>query len=290
VIDGGRRRRPQGDPARIDHNRLLRQAQDGRQVVADEKDGAPLLGHGVHLAQAFALELGVAHRQDLIHDQDLRIEVGRGLEGPIPDVVAKRVIREVIAPHFLNGDFNGGIVNGTAALMKLIEGEPLPVPNQQAAGPSSSADLEGLFAPLLVATVLMGAFLSKVLGRFFGAAVTELYPNAHTAASGLRVPKPLGDYIILKVLRESGGTAVAVTDEEMVQAQREMAEAQGILAAPEGAATWAGLKKLKVQGWVTGRERILLYNTGSGVLYPELLPVDAPVLDPNDAHALDAVR
>ena len=123
-----------------------------------------------------------------------------------------------------------------------------------------------------------------------GAAVTELYPNAHTAASGLRVPKPLGDYIILKVLRESGGTAVAVTDEEMVQAQREMAEAQGILAAPEGAATWAGLKKLKVQGWVTGRERILLYNTGSGVLYPELLPVDAPVLDPNDAHALDAVR
>ena len=105
-------------------------------------------------------------------DHKLRIEVGRGLEGPIPDVVAKRVIREVIAPHFLNGDFNGGIVNGTAALMKLIEGEPLPVPNQQAAGPSSSADLEGLFAPLLVATVLMGAFLSKVLGRFFGAAVT----------------------------------------------------------------------------------------------------------------------
>ena len=123
-----------------------------------------------------------------------------------------------------------------------------------------------------------------------GAAVSELFQNAHTAASGLRVPKPLGDYIILRVLRESGGTAVAVTDEEMLQAQREMAEAQGILAAPEGAATWAGLKKLNGQGWVTGRERILLYNTGSGVLYPELLPVDAPVLDPNDAHALDAVR
>jgi len=105
-------------------------------------------------------------------DHKLRVEVGRGLEGPIPDVVAKRVIREVIAPHFLTGDFNGGIVDGTAALMRLIEGEPLPPPNQQAARPSSSGDLEGLLAPLLVATVLLGALLSKVLGRFFGATVT----------------------------------------------------------------------------------------------------------------------
>ena len=86
-----------------------------------------------------------------------------------------------------------------------------------------------------------------------GAAASELHQNAHTAASGLRVPKPLGDYIILKVLRESGGTAVAVTDEEMLQAQREIAETQGILAAPEGAATWAGLQKLKANGWVSGR-------------------------------------
>ncbi len=124
-----------------------------------------------------------------------------------------------------------------------------------------------------------------------GAATSELHQNAHTAASGLRVPKPLGDYIILKVLRESGGTAVAVTDAEMLQAQREMAETQGILAAPEGAATWAGLKRLRECGWVTGRERILLYNTGSGVLYPELLPIEAPVIqDPDAPGALDAVR
>jgi threonine synthase len=124
-----------------------------------------------------------------------------------------------------------------------------------------------------------------------GAAAAELHRNAHTAASGLRVPKPLGDYIILKVLRESQGTAVAVTDGEMLAAQREMAETQGILAAPEGAATWAGLKKLREKGWVTGRERILLYNTGSGVLYPELLRIEAPVIqDPDAPGALDAVR
>src|SRR5574342_47238 len=61
-------------------------------------------------------------------DHKLRIEVGRGLEGAIPDVLAKRVIREVIAPHFLNGDFHGGIADGTATLMKLVAGEALPPP------------------------------------------------------------------------------------------------------------------------------------------------------------------
>jgi len=105
-------------------------------------------------------------------DHKLRIEVGRGLEGAIPDVIAKRVIREVIAPHFLNGDFNGGIADGTAALMKLVEGEPLPPPKQQAAGRSSDNNLEGLLVPLLVATVVLGALLSNLFGRMVGAAVT----------------------------------------------------------------------------------------------------------------------
>jgi len=105
-------------------------------------------------------------------DHKLRIEVGRGLEGAIPDVIAKRVIREVIAPNFLNGDFNGGISDGVGALIKLIEGEPLPPLNQRAAGLSSDNNLEGLLAPLLVATVILGAFLSTLLGRMVGAAAT----------------------------------------------------------------------------------------------------------------------
>ncbi len=83
---------------------------------------------------------------------------------------------------------------------------------------------------------------------------------------------------------------MAVTDEEMLGAQRELAECQGLLAAPEGAATWAGLQKLKAAGWVGGGERILLYNTGAGVLYPELLPTRAPVIeDPDRPDALEAV-
>ena len=101
------------------------------------------------------------------NDHKLRIEVGYGLEGAIPDVVAKRVIREVIAPHFLNGDFYGGIVDGTAALMKLIEGEQLPPPNQQAGGQVSGSDLESLLAPLLVASVLLGALLVGGLRAVF---------------------------------------------------------------------------------------------------------------------------
>ena len=105
-------------------------------------------------------------------DHKLRIEIGRGFEGPIPDVVAKRVIREVIAPHFLNGDFNAGIADGIAALIRLIDGEPLPSPNRRAAGASSDNDAGALFAPLLVATVVLGAFLSKLFGRMAGAAAT----------------------------------------------------------------------------------------------------------------------
>ena len=110
------------------------------------------------------------------NDQRLRIEVGRGLEGAIPDVIAKRVIREVIAPHFLANDFFGGIVAGTEALMKLIEGEKLPPPKQQEGRHSSSGDLGSNFGsmllPLLVASVVIGGLLSRVLGRFFGATVT----------------------------------------------------------------------------------------------------------------------
>jgi threonine synthase len=116
-----------------------------------------------------------------------------------------------------------------------------------------------------------------------------LHENAHTVASGLRVPKALGDYLILKALRESGGLAVAVTDEELLRAQREIAEIQGILPCPEGGATWAALQKLVGQGTVRPTETIVLFNTGSGLKYPECLPREAPVLDPEDPKVLEAV-
>ncbi len=104
------------------------------------------------------------------NDHHLRIEVGYGLEGAIPDVVAKRVIREVIAPHFLANDFYGGIRDGTRTLMKLIEGEKLPAPTR---APTSSVDnYQSLFVILLVVVVVAGGILKAIFGRVFGSAAT----------------------------------------------------------------------------------------------------------------------
>ncbi|HZI46260.1 MAG TPA: threonine synthase [Pyrinomonadaceae bacterium] len=95
------------------------------------------------------------------------------------------------------------------------------------------------------------------------------FPNAHTTASGLRVPKAIGDFLILDALRASGGTAVAVTDKELIDATQEVGAAEGIFCAPEGAACLPALKKLMSDGTVKPNERVVLFNTGSGVKYIE---------------------
>ncbi len=100
-----------------------------------------------------------------------------------------------------------------------------------------------------------------------GAERAEPWQNAHTLASGLRVPAAFADRLILRALRESRGTAVAVSDEEILEAQRELAHAEGIFAAPEGAATLAALRRLCQAGEVSPDERVVLFNTGSGLKY-----------------------
>jgi threonine synthase len=95
----------------------------------------------------------------------------------------------------------------------------------------------------------------------------DYWVGAHTLASGLRVPKSFADMLILRDLRDSGGTAVAVSDEEIMDAQQKLAESEGIFAAPEGAATYAGLAHLVETGWVKPDERIVLFNTGTGLKY-----------------------
>jgi threonine synthase len=95
------------------------------------------------------------------------------------------------------------------------------------------------------------------------------FPNAATTASGLRVPKAIGDFLILDALRASRGTAVSVTDEELIAATREIGAAEGIFCAPEGAACLPALKKLIESGEIDKRERVVLFNTGSGVKYME---------------------
>jgi threonine synthase len=93
--------------------------------------------------------------------------------------------------------------------------------------------------------------------------------NAHTVASGLRVPKAVGDFIMLDILRKSGGTAVAVSDQDLVADSIEIGAHEGIFAAPEGGALLVALKKLLETGEVRREEQIVLFNTGSGIKYLE---------------------
>jgi threonine synthase len=95
------------------------------------------------------------------------------------------------------------------------------------------------------------------------------FENAQTVASGLRVPKAIGDFLMLDLLRESGGTAVAVSDEDLVRDAREIGANEGIFAAPEGGALLSALKKLLETGEIGKEDRIVLFNTGSGIKYLE---------------------
>ena len=102
-----------------------------------------------------------------------------------------------------------------------------------------------------------------------GAARSEFWQNAHTVASGLRVPKPLGDFLILNAVRESGGTAIAVSDAELLDAGIRLASEEGMFVAPEGAACVSALEKLLADGTLKRDEKIVIYNTGAGLKYLE---------------------
>jgi threonine synthase len=100
-----------------------------------------------------------------------------------------------------------------------------------------------------------------------GASSCDFWLGAQTMASGLRVPKSFADCLILSNIRESEGTAVAVSDSAILEAQKSLAELEGIFAAPEGAATLAALKELITQKWIHPDQRIVIFNTGSGLKY-----------------------
>jgi threonine synthase len=102
-----------------------------------------------------------------------------------------------------------------------------------------------------------------------GEARSEFWENASTVAAGLRVPKPLGDFLILEAVRASGGTAVAVSDQELLDAGIQLAGEEGVFVAPEGAACVSALEKLLASGFLKPEERIAIYNTGAGLKYLE---------------------
>lgn len=126
--------------------------------------------------------------------------------------------------------------------------------------------LESVNRPRMVAVQSDGC--APVVQAFQdGTPTCEFWQDAHTIASGLRVPKSFADQLILRYLAESRGTAVAVSDQSIRQTQQELAQAEGIFAAPEGAATLAGLHQLVKSGWIDPEERVVLFNTGSGLKY-----------------------
>jgi threonine synthase len=113
--------------------------------------------------------------------------------------------------------------------------------------------------------------------------VSEMWSGAATLAAGLRVPKAYGDYLILDILKKSGGQALAVTDDEIMGAFHRWAEEEGIFAAPEGAASLAAYRKLLASGFFTADDRVVLFNTGTGLKYLEVIDQKKPATPPKPA-------
>jgi threonine synthase len=107
-----------------------------------------------------------------------------------------------------------------------------------------------------------------------GATRAEPWQNAATMAAGLRVPSAVGDALMLRALRDSEGTAVAVSEEEILWGVKEIGQSEGLFVCPEGGAALAGIRRLVEQGWIDREERVVLFNTGSGLKYLDALPAD----------------
>lgn len=122
--------------------------------------------------------------------------------------------------------------------------------------------------PRLVAVQVAGC-APIVRAHEAGAERAEPFPDPVTVASGLRVPAPFADTLILRAMRESGGTAISVSEAEMLDAMADLAEREGVFACPEGGATLAALHQMRRSGEIRAEHRVVIYDTGSGLKYPE---------------------
>jgi threonine synthase len=105
--------------------------------------------------------------------------------------------------------------------------------------------------------------------------------DPHTVAFGITVPKALGDFLVLDAVRATGGTAIAVSDDALLAAQRQLAADEGTWVCPEGAACFAAAAQLRESGWLDRDDEVVVLNTGSGLLYPDTITVDAPTVAPD---------
>jgi threonine synthase len=116
-----------------------------------------------------------------------------------------------------------------------------------------------------------------------GEATSTMWQNAHTFASGLRVPKPYGDALILEIVRASGGTALALSDDQIFASLLDWARHEGLLLSPEGAAATAAYDHLLATGFLSASDRVVLFNTGSGNKYTDVIAARLKGLHPAEA-------
>jgi threonine synthase len=113
-----------------------------------------------------------------------------------------------------------------------------------------------------------------------GKSASEPWVNAQTIAAGLRVPEAIGDYLILQAVRDSGGASYALSDEQILADMRELASTEGLFVCPEGAATYGALRAMVREGRVAPDERVVLFNTGAGLKYVDLIKPELPTFEP----------
>ncbi|MTI85867.1 MAG: threonine synthase [Firmicutes bacterium] len=111
---------------------------------------------------------------------------------------------------------------------------------------------------------------------------SEFWQDANTCAFGITVPKALGDFMVLDAVYKTDGCAIAIADDQILQAQAELAAKEGAFVCPEGASLYSAAKKLKEEGWLKTEEKVVLLNTGTGLKYPETVNVKVPVLQPDE--------
>lgn len=116
---------------------------------------------------------------------------------------------------------------------------------------------------------------------------SQFWPNAKTIAFGLTVPKAIGDFLVLEAIYKTNGCALAVSDEDILKAQNDIASKEGLFICPEGAATLAAARQLTTTGWIKPHEKVVLLNTGTGLKYPKIIEPNAPVLQPDDKLPVD---
>lgn len=123
-----------------------------------------------------------------------------------------------------------------------------------------------------------------------GKTESEFWNDSETLAFGINVPKALGDFLVLNAIYETGGCAVSVSDEALLEEQKLLSQKEGLFVCPEGAAAFSAARQLRSDGWIKEDEKVVVLNTGAGIKYPNTVSVEVPTLEPNERLKPAAIK